>query len=285
MEKFSVLMSVYYKEKAENLDLSLKSILVEQTCIPNEVILVKDGSLTKELDEVIKNYKKDFGNILKIIPLEKCGGLGNALNIGLSKCKYNLIARMDSDDVSVYDRFEKQIKYMEEHPDIAACGGYIGEFESDPEEPLRLKKIPLTHNDILKYAKLRNPMNHVTVCFRKKDIQDVGGYMHLQYLEDHYLWARMLASGKKMENIPEILVRVRVGNGFTSRRGSKLYINGWKFLQKYMHKNKLVNFYQRQRNIIAMYFMVYMPSSLRDLLYNNVLRSKGRVNLKDDLKK
>ena len=280
MNKFSVLMSVYNKEKPENLDLSLKSILVNQTCVPNEVILVKDGPLTVDLDKVVNKYQKKFKDILKTVSLDKCSGLGNALNVGLSNCKYNLVARMDSDDVSVPNRFEKQIKYMVKHPKVVACGGYIGEFENDPNEPLRLKRIPLTYDEILKYSKLRNPMNHVTVCFRKKDIQEVGGYMHLQYLEDHYLWARILASKKILENIPEILVRVRVGNGFNSRRGSKMYISGWKFLQKYMHQKKLINLYQRCRNVIAMYFMVYMPSFFRKFLYNHILRSKGRIELK-----
>lgn len=279
MEKFSVLMSVYHKEKPENLDISLKSIIVDQSCVPDEVVLVQDGPLTDELNKVVDKYKKKYGKILKVVPLKECGGLGNALRVGLSKCKYDLVARMDSDDVSVPNRFKVQIDYMTKHPEIAACGGFIGEFENDPNEPLRLKKIPITYEEIRKYAKLRNPMNHVTVCFRKKEILEVGGYMHLQYLEDHYLWARMLAAKKIMENIPQILVRVRIGNGFTSRRGSKLYIKGWKKLQKYMHKNKLINFYQRCRNVLAMYAMVYMPPSFRNILYNNVLRSKGRVKL------
>ena len=284
MEKFSVLMSVYYKESPHNLDLSLESILVNQTRKPDEVILVEDGKLTKELDAVVDKYKKKFKNTLKIVPLKTCGGLGNALNKGLEKCKYDIIARMDSDDVSVEDRFEKQIKFFMEHPEASAVGGYIGEFNDDPNESLRLKKIPLTQEEILDYAKLRNPMNHVTVCFKKKDILSIGGYMHLLYLEDHYLWARLLANGKILANMPKILVKVRVGNGFSSRRGSKDYIKGWKFLQDYMHKNKLINWFQKKRNVMAMYVMVYQPKWLREFMYNNILRSKGRVNIEDNIK-
>ena len=274
MKKFSVLMSVYYKEEPQFLDLALKSILIDQTLKPSEVVLVKDGKLTPGLDAVIERYKKN----LNIVELPKNQGLGKALQIGLEKCKYEIVARMDSDDISVDDRFERQIRYLESHPDVTAVGGFIGEFKSDVNEPLRLKKIPITYADILKYAKLRNPMNHVTVCFRKSDILKVGNYMPLQYLEDHYLWARLLAAGKKLENIPEILVCVRIGNGFTARRGSKTSIAGWKKLQKYLYEHKLINGCQRIRNILSLYVMVYMPGWCRSILYNCVLRSKGRVN-------
>lgn len=281
MEKFSVLMSVYYKETPKFLDLSLKSILEEQTLKPTEVVLVKDGKLTSELDEVIEKYRKTYGKQMNVVSLKKNQGLGKALQIGLEKCKYDLVARMDSDDISVYNRFEKQIDYMEKHPNVTAVGSYIGEFENNTDEPLRLKKIPVTYDEILEYAKMRNPMNHVTVCFRKKDILEVGSYQPLQYLEDHYLWARLLAAGKILQNIPEILVCVRVGNGFTSRRGSRSYIAGWKKLQNYLYEHHLINRFHKMRNIMAMYAMVYMPRWCRSLLYNYVLRTKGRTNLSE----
>ena len=124
-------MSIYYKEKPEYFDLCLKSILVDQTVLPNEIVLVKDGKLTRELEIVLDKYQKQFPKIFNIIQLDKNVGLGNALNIGLEKCKYSIVMRMDSDDISVSDRFEKQLKYMQVHKDVSALGGFIDEFEED----------------------------------------------------------------------------------------------------------------------------------------------------------
>lgn len=271
---FSVLMSIYHKENPFHLELSLKSILIDQTLLPNEVVIVEDGPLTKELDEVLNKYVEQFPNIIKLFPLKENGGLGNALNYGLTKCKYDLVMRMDTDDIAVPNRFEIQINYMKKHPSVVACGGYIGEFEENLDEELRIKTMPCTHKDVLKYAKFRNPLNHMTVCFRKKDILEVGNYQPLHYLEDHYLWSRLLVNNKKIENISQILVYARIGNGFIDRRGSKNYIGGWKKLQSYLYKNKFINYFEMKRNLLGMYSMVTIPSSWRKFLYDNVLRKK-----------
>ena len=188
------------------MDLALSSILKEQTLIPNEVVLVEDGPLNKELYEVVDKYKKAYPNILKVYPLEKNGGLGPALNYGLSKCSNELIARMDSDDVSCKDRFEKQISYLSNHPEISVLGGAISEFEEDPNVPVRLKAMPKSYEEVKKYARFRNPVNHVTSCFRKTDIESVGSYKDMFYLEDHYLWSRLLVNKKKIENLVFFLI-------------------------------------------------------------------------------
>ena len=121
-------------------------------------------------------------------------------------------------------------------------------------------------------------MNHVTVCFRKKDVIDVGGYQPLLYLEDYFLWVRMIAANKKMANIPENLCYVRIGNGFIQRRGSKKILPSWKKLQKYMQQNHIINKVQRFRNVVLMYIMIYIPDSLRNVIYNKILRSKKERN-------
>lgn len=279
MERFSVLMSIYHKEKPEFLRLALDSILKEQTVKPDEIVMVKDGALTDELDEILNEYDKEYPNIFRFITLEKNMGLGYALQQGIKSCSYDLIVRMDTDDISVKTRFEKQIKFMKEHEDVAAVGGFIMEFqESITEETMRLKQIPCQHDEIVKYAKLRSPMNHVTVCFRKKDVIDVGGYQPLLYLEDYFLWVRMIAANKKMANIPENLCYVRIGNGFIQRRGSKKILPSWKKLQKYMQQNHIINKVQRFRNVVLMYIMIYIPDSLRNVIYNKILRSKKERN-------
>lgn len=267
-------MSVYYKEEPKFLDLALSSILKEQTLIPNEVVLVEDGPLNKELYEVVDKYKKAYPNILKVYPLEKNGGLGPALNYGLSKCSNELIARMDSDDVSCKDRFEKQISYLSNHPEISVLGGAISEFEEDPNVPVRLKAMPKSYEEVKKYARFRNPVNHVTSCFRKTDIESVGSYKDMFYLEDHYLWSRLLVNKKKIENLPSVLVCVRIGNGFLDRRGNKKYIEGWKKLQNYLYENKFTSYFEKQRNMLGMYVITYSPKWVRSLLYSKVLRSK-----------
>ena len=274
-QKFSVLMSVYYKENPEFLKESLDSILVNQTVKPTEVVFVEDGKLTEKLDKVIAKYQKKFPDIFKVYPLEKNQGLGKALQYGLTKCKYDLIMRMDSDDVSLPKRFEHQLKFMNEHEDVTVVGGYIEEFNASvKEKDKRLKAMPTEYEGILKYGRFRNPMNHVTVCFRKKDILDVGSYQPLLYLEDHYLWSRLIVAGKKLQNLPETLVYVRIGNGFTARRGSKEYINNWRFLQNYLYENKVINYFEKKRNMLGIYTMVYVPPFVRDFLYKHFLRSK-----------
>jgi len=273
-KKFSVLMSVYYKENPSFLDICFNSIM-KSTILPNQIVLVKDGKLTPELEDVLEDYNKKYPNIFKFIPLEKNVGLGKALQIGLAECDYEIVMRMDTDDICASERFEKQLDYMKKHKDVSVVGGNIAEFNDNVDEELRIKEMPISHEEVIKYSKFRNPLNHMTVCFRKTDVLEVGGYQPLDYLEDNYLWLRMLVAGKKIENIPEILVYARIGNGFTQRRGNKKQVKGWKFLQQYLYENKYISFFEKIRNVIGIYVMVYTPNGFRKFLYNNILRKKG----------
>jgi len=275
--KFSVLMSVYYKETPEFLDLSLKSVLIDQTVVPSEVVLVKDGPLTNDLEMVLSNYLSLFPKIIKIVALEENVGLGKALQIGLEHCKYDLVMRMDTDDIAVKNRFELQLTYMIKHPDVSVVGGKIGEFLESPDEELRIKDMPIEYQDVVKYSKFRNPLNHMTVCFRKKDVLEVGNYQPMLYLEDHYLWARLLVAGKKIANLSDLLVKVRIGNGFYERRGTNKYLIGWKELQQYLYENKYINYFQKMRNKTGMIVIVYCPEWFRKVLYDKVLRSRSKV--------
>lgn len=273
MNKYSVLMSVYKNDNPYYLKLALESIYENQTRKPDEIVVVFDGKLNDKLYEVLENFKKGKEKIVKYYPQKINRGLGEALRIGAKKCTGNYIFRMDSDDISKNDRFEKQIKFVEENPDIDVVGGIIEEFnESIDETNLRKRICPSKHEDIVEMGKKRNPMNHVTVCIKRKTLEKVGGYKSLLYLEDYYLWLRMIVSDCNLANIDDTLVYVRVGNGFETRRGNKEQIKGWKILQKLMLENKLINRIQSMKNMIYIRLFVYMPPKLKGLLYSKILR-------------
>ncbi len=220
---FSVLMAVYAKEDPDHFRDALESIWHKQTVKPDEIVLIKDGPLTDELELVIKNFSNSAP--LKIHPLEKNSGLGVALAEGIHLCQYDLVARMDSDDISAPNRFEKQTKFMAEHPGVAISGGFIAEFITSADQINSYRKVPVSHQDILRFAKKRNPLNHMTVIFKKSSVLQVGNYQPFLGYEDYYLWIKMLMNDFSMANIPEPLVYARIGNNMHARRhGVKFFI-------------------------------------------------------------
>lgn len=271
-EKFSVLMSVYVKENPEFFDKSLKSNLDDQTRKPDEFVLVCDGFLNNELDAVILKYEKNYPEFFKVYRTEKNQGLGKALNYGLSKCSNNIVIRSDSDDICEPERFEIQVKYMEQHPEVAVCSSYIDEFDIDWKKPDKKKTLPLTNKDLYEMAKFRNPINHMAAAFRKNVIEEIGSYRHIPYVEDYELWVRVLVNGYQLANIDRVLVHARVGNGMIDRRGSRQYITSWKELNSYMLENNMINHIQYIRNMAAIRVFVYTPRNVKKLLYKAILR-------------
>lgn len=272
--KYSVLMAVYKKDSPEYLDIALKSIYDNQTRKPDEIVIVFDGPLTEALYKVLDDFKNGKENIVKYCPLEKNMGLGEALRAGTAQCRGDYIFRMDSDDISQKDRFEKQIKYVEEHPEIDVVGSDIAEFETSLNEKLRLRVCPEKHEEIVKMAKRRSPMNHVSVCMKREALTKCGGYGNVLLLEDYYLWLKMITAGCRFANLHEVLVWVRIGNGFDVKRGSKQRISGWKVLQKYMLKHGLINKFEAVMNMLYIYMFVNFPPGLKKVLYDRFLRKK-----------
>lgn len=271
--KYSVLMSVYKNDDPDFLKAALESIYEHQTRKPDEIVVVFDGKLTEELYGVLNKFRENKENIVFYYPQEVNRGLGQALKIGSEKCTGDYIFRMDSDDISVSDRFEKQIKYIEEHPDIDVLGTDIAEFDKSPEnENMRLRVCPKKHDDIVKMGKKRNPMNHVSVCMKRSALEKCGGYETLLLLEDYYLWLKMIAVGCKLENMREALVYVRVGNGFDGKRGSKERITGWRVLQGFMLEHKLINRIEAAVNMLYIVGFVYCPTGIKKMVYNKLLR-------------
>ena len=271
-EAFSVLMAVYAKENPEHFRLALQSNLVEQTLLPNEMILVCDGPLTPALDAVIAEYQEKCPDILRVHRLKENGGLGNALNFGLKQCQYEWVARSDSDDVCDEQRFELQMQYLQNHPDVDILGTCIDEFEEDWRSPARKKTMPSDHESIVKMGQFRNPINHMSVVFRKAVILEAGSYQHLPYMEDYDLWIRALCNGAKVENLPQYLVHARVGNGMVQRRGNRQQIASRRILDRHMLKHGMISYPQHWRNMLAISAFVYAPGALREWIYKTVLR-------------
>ena len=220
--KFSVLISVYIKENPEYFDTALESV-VNQTLMPNEIVIVKDGALTEELDAVIEKYVSKYPQLFNIVALEKNVGLGDALRIGVLNCKNEIIARMDSDDICHRERFEKQIKFLTENSNIDLVGSWISEFEEKPEQIISYRQLPIEHEKIYKFGQFRCPVNHMTVMYKKEAVLKAGNYQTFKNIEDYYLWGRMLKQGSVFANIPECLVNVRAGQAMFKRRANLTY--------------------------------------------------------------
>ena len=276
-EGFSVLMSVYHKEQPAFFDLSLESIMVHQSRRPDEFVLICDGDLTEGLESIIVKYSRLFPDIFKVYRKES-GGLGKALNFGLAKCSFPLVARADSDDICDPRRFEKQVAFMDAHPEIGIISSYLDEFDSDWTRPIRVKTLPLEHDELVKMARFRNPLNHMAVMMRRDLVLGIGSYQNVLYVEDYYLWLRAIVNGIKLANIGEVLVHARVGNGMVQRRGSKAYISSWKTLNNYMKSNGLIGPVRYMRNMISVRMFVYMPPGLKVFVYNILLRKKAAVS-------
>ena len=266
---FSVLLSVYHKEKAEFLDMSMTSIWDEQTIKPNEIVLVQDGLLTDELNEIIGKWKEKLGETLKVISLEENIGLGNALNIGLKECNYELVARMDTDDISASDRFEKQLKIFENN-DIDICSSWVSEFESTEENIVSCRKLPREDDELIEFSKKRNPLNHPAVMYKKSAIQNAGGYKDMPWFEDYYLWVRMIASRAKMYNIQEPLVSMRAGYAQLERRSGFKYALSELKLQKEFLRLNHINYLEFARNVFIRFASRLAPKYLLKKIYSRI---------------
>lgn len=269
---YSVLMSVYIKENPQYLEECLRSVF-DSTVPSNDVVIVKDGPLTPELDEVLTDYAAKY-DTLRVFPLAENCGLGVALNFGLAHCKNKLVARMDTDDICVKDRFETQLKVFQDNPTISVVGGYISEFVDSVDQIVSTRKVPLTTSEIRTFGKKRNPVNHVTVMFNKEDIVEVGSYQKVKDVgyEDYDLWIRLLLSDKKIINIDKNLVNVRVGRDMYKRRGNKKRLKTALYFRRKLWKIGYCSFFCYLICSAETIAFSYMPSFVRGMLYRSVLR-------------
>ena len=222
-KNISMLLSLYDKEKPEYLQEALTSIFA-QTLLPDEIVLVYDGPINKNLEIVVETFEKRYSDKFKLVKLEQNQGLGVALAKGLEHTSNRLVARMDTDDIMVENRLEKQLAIFEQHPEISIVGSNIDEFVDNKEHIIGKRIVPEYNHEICQFSKKRNPFNHMTVMFDKNAILSVGNYQPLIGFEDYYLWVRLLKAGFQGYNVQEPLVYARAGADMYARRGGIKYL-------------------------------------------------------------
>lgn len=275
LSKFSVLMSVYNKEKPENLKNALVSV-IEQSCLPSEIVLVIDGPISDALEIEISAFYSLHPNMLKCIRLDRNLGLGNALKIGLLNCEFEIVARMDTDDLCSFDRFQRQLEILDNQPMVDVVGSNIEEFNVLPRDLNRLKVSPEFHEDLIRQIKLKSPFNHPSIMFRKKTILDAGNYNgDLPLFEDYALFLRLWLAGAKFYNIQKVLLHFRVGLGIETikRRSGKHYLmKEWQFVKYAKHIGAFNNL-DMIRYMLLKFPIRLLPAKIVLFIYNTFLRT------------
>ncbi len=270
LPSYSVLMSVYAKDKPEYLDVAIAS-MARQTIPLSDLVVVCDGPLTEGLDAVLAEWERELEGRMSIHRLPENGGLGTALDAGLSLCRCNFVARMDADDVSRPDRCELLLtKMVAENLDL--IGGAIEEFDTVPGDLGAVRNVPLKQSDIEERLRARNPFNHVSVIFNKLAVTDAGGYQPFPWMEDYWLWARMIAAGCKCANVSDVVVDVRVGDGMYARRSNKAYLESQRRFFAALRHLGLANRYDEIKAVAERSIITSLPPSFVKILYNRLLR-------------
>lgn len=268
---YSVLMSVYIREEAQFLRSAMESIW-NQTIPTDDFVLVCDGPLTKELDGVIAEMQLQHENTLHVIRLKTNRGLGNALNVGIKYCQHEIIARMDSDDISRPERCQKQLSLFKTKTDIGICSGIVEEFTESTDVIDARRVPPETQEEIMSFAKKRNPFNHPCVMYKKSLVELAGGYKDFFLLEDYYLWVRILQKGVHGYNIQEPLLWMRAGSNMYKRRAGWKYAKSQKALFKYMRDSGFISGFQYYKSITTRLISSMMPNSIRTAMFKIFMR-------------
>lgn len=272
-QEFAVSMCVYGKDNPIWFRNAVESVL-NQTVKPTEIVLVVDGPVTDAVDNVIRAY--EVNPLFKIIRFKENQGHGNARRAGLAACTCELVAIMDADDISVPNRFNKQLVLFEQDSVLDIVGGNISEFIDDTTNVVGKRVVPQKDSEIKTYMKKRCPMNLVSVMFKKSSVEQVGGFIDWYCEEDYYLWIRMALAGMKFANVEDVLVNVRVGKDMYQRRGGWKYFVSEMRLQKFMLKNKVVGLHTFAVNVSKRFIVqVLLPNRLRGWVFQQFAREKG----------
>lgn len=269
-ENFSVLMSLYIKEKPEYFRECMESILA-QTVMPAEIVIVKDGPITEELDAVLNEYVCENPSLYTIVPLETNRGLGLALAEGILHCKHELVARMDTDDICRKDRFELQLIEFARSDKLDVCGSHILEFEDDITNIVAQRKVPLLDKEIKKYQKRRDALNHVAVMFKKSKVLEAGNYQSCMLMEDTLLWANMFNAGAQAMNIDDYLVYVRIGKDMYERRGGLAYFRKYKNGRRKVRDTGFIGFWDYYYTLLVQFIVAIIPNKARGYVFKKIL--------------
>lgn len=275
LEKYSVLMSVYSKEKPDNLIQSIESML-NQTVLCEQFVLVEDGPLTEELESIVQRYEKKYQEMFTIVRLSDNLGLGKALDRGLAECRNDLVARMDADDISLPERCEKLLKLFQEHEILSLAGTNINEFYDDPANIVSSRVVPSDYEDICRFMKRRSPFNHPTVMFRKSEVLRVGGYGNMRRKQDLDLFARMINQNCFALNINESLLLFRSDENNYMRRKSWEYCKSYIEVEFKNYKRGYCSLIDLAIVIIGQAAMYVSPMWVMKYLSDNFLRNTYR---------
>lgn len=264
---FSVLLPVYHRDVPDHLRGSLESVTKEQSLAPAEVVVVRDGPVGPALAAVLDELVETSVVPVRVVALPRNVGLARALTAGLAECSHEIVARQDADDVSRPERFAVQVPLVESGFDLV--GSAIEEFEdeADLDGPGLVRTPPLSPEEILRAARFRSPFNHPSVVYRRSAVAAAGGYEDLRLMEDYWLFARMLQSGARACNVPDALVRYRVGSGAYARRGGVGLFRSELEIQRRMLRLGFTSPWQAARNAVLRGGYRLVPERLRRVAY------------------
>lgn len=277
MTEFSVLLPVYRGDDPTHFDASVRSVTVDQELPPTELVIVRDGPVSDEIEEILRAAERgeNTGGLgARVVRLPENGGLARALEAGLATTSHEIVARADADDISTPDRFRRQLAAMEEGYELV--GSAITEFQADPADPGATRRMPLTAPEIADVVRFRDPFNHPSVVYRKSAVKRAGGYEDLDKMEDYWLFARMVHDGARTANLPESLVHYRVGAGAYRRRGGMHMLRSEIQLQRRMAARGIVTPLQAARNIAVRGGYRLIPTFVREMLYRRFVLGRAR---------
>lgn len=269
---FSVLMSVYEGDTPEHFQTALESVF-EQTVEPTEVVVVTDGPLTAELEGVLESFEQKYPEQLTVHSVSENQGLGVALREGVKACSYDLVARMDADDISVPNRFEQQLAYLEANPEVDVVGGHVGEFTDDPDRIEQIREVPTTREAVRAKSRFRCPANHPTVMFRRDSVLCAGNYRSYRSMQDYELWMRMLSQGYEIANLDTVLVKFRTEGSLDERRGGWDYAKTELSIFREFYRMGAISLPVLLVNIGIRLPVRLLPDPVRALVYKHILRS------------
>ncbi len=272
LPSYSVLMSVYAKETPGNLRAAIDSVL-GQTAWPDEFLIVADGPLTEGLDAVLEDYISKYPDLFTLVRLPNNSGLHVALRAGLDAVRNEFIMRMDSDDIATAVRAEEQLIAFQNDPGLGCVGSNVAEFVGAPENVVAHVSLPLSHEEMTRFAVRRNPMRHPSMMYRLSAVREAGGYRDVPYFEDWDLVLRLIDSGAHLRNLPDELVLMRVSSDFYQRRGGFSYLrHTFRFLSLCLGEGRMTRV-QYARAAVERTIQCLMPNSLRDWVYRFLLRT------------